>query len=415
MNTSPLLSNKSRITLTLGILYLSLLSGSSSLAQTITDLGQYTNVQDINADGSVVVGYYGSDPEEAFRWTSTSGIHLLGALPGGLRSRAFAVSEDGLTVVGWSQSSSGDRAFRWTSKGGMESLGVLSGGSVSYANDANFDGTVIVGSSESVFGYRAFRWSESSGMQSLGVLLGGTRSEGTSISADGQTIVGSGNSKWGFNNTIRWNPDNGMQIIGLFDGAPYSQPTAVSSNGQVIVGLASNNTNGGSFWAFRWSISDGLIPLCDIGSIANGANENGSAIVGYCNCSPTVCPTLWLNNVSSVNLNNWLPTQGVDLSNWVLHIAEGISTDGKAIIGSGLHIPNNFNTVWIVNLTCPVSLVASGDGDANGTTDGADIPNLINFLVNDIPPDGTACAYDMNSDGVVNMADLPLFVGRLMN
>ena len=56
----------------------------------------------------------------------------VGDLPGGvISSQAFAVSADGLVVVGGSSSANGGEAFRWTQAGGMVGLGDLPGGSFS--------------------------------------------------------------------------------------------------------------------------------------------------------------------------------------------------------------------------------------------------------------------------------------------
>ncbi len=71
----------------------------------------------------------------------------LGDLPGGGGfSDARAISADGSTVVGTSQSASGFEAFRWTSSGGMGGLGDLpDGGFDSGAVGASGDGSTIVG------------------------------------------------------------------------------------------------------------------------------------------------------------------------------------------------------------------------------------------------------------------------------
>ena len=81
----------------------------------------------INADGTIVVGSYGSGQSgfQAYRWTvSTGGIQGLGTLPGGNYSEARGVSADGSVVVGNSETAADWRAFRWTS-GGLQGLGTL--------------------------------------------------------------------------------------------------------------------------------------------------------------------------------------------------------------------------------------------------------------------------------------------------
>ena len=70
----------------------------------------------------------------------------LGDLPGGtVSSQAFAVSADGLVVVGTSSSASGVEAFRWTQAGGIVGLGDLPGGIFnSEATSVSADGSVVV-------------------------------------------------------------------------------------------------------------------------------------------------------------------------------------------------------------------------------------------------------------------------------
>ena len=98
----------------------------------------------------------------------------LGDLSGGsFSSYAHDVSADGSTVVGWSKSASGNEAFRWTSTSGMVGLGDLSGGSFgSYARGVSADGSIVVGRGKSASGSEAFRWTSASGMVGLGDLPG---------------------------------------------------------------------------------------------------------------------------------------------------------------------------------------------------------------------------------------------------
>ena len=182
----------------------------------------YCSATGISADGSVVVGAYLPVPgQQAFRWTETAGIQVLGFLPGGAGSSASAVSGNGLVVVGMSDCTEGGQAFRWTQEGGMQGLGDLPGGAFSSkALAASFDGSIVVGYSETIDANftllgesgdpsdpafrtveEAFIWDEEHGMRSLMSVLteeygldlsGWWLSESCDISADGMTIVGVG-------------------------------------------------------------------------------------------------------------------------------------------------------------------------------------------------------------------------------
>lgn len=74
---------------------------------------------DVSADGSVVVGYSNG---EAFRWTESDGMVGLGRLPGNLNSFAYGVSADGLIVVGQCFSTDGYVAFIWDGTNRMRNL-----------------------------------------------------------------------------------------------------------------------------------------------------------------------------------------------------------------------------------------------------------------------------------------------------
>ena len=84
----------------------------------------FSEAAGVSADGVTVVGFGNSSLGlGAFRWTPSEGMVGLGDLPGGsYASRAFAVSADGSTIVGRGVSASGPEAFRWTGAAGMAGL-----------------------------------------------------------------------------------------------------------------------------------------------------------------------------------------------------------------------------------------------------------------------------------------------------
>ncbi len=126
----------------------------------------------------------------------------LGDLTGGsFESKAWAVSGDGSTVVGESNSTNGDEAFRWTSGTDMVGLCDLAGGVFnSVAFGVSADGSVVVGwgSEGGVATATAYRWTSGTGMVVLGDLPGGgTNSQAFDVSADGSVVVGGGLSTGG--------------------------------------------------------------------------------------------------------------------------------------------------------------------------------------------------------------------------
>ena len=163
----------------------------------------------VNADGTVIVGVAASwDGDQAFRWTSATGMQGLGQLLTGMRSEALAVSGDGLTVAGYAYANGGYRAFKWVSPaaggtGVMEQLPApfpVSNFFGSYAKTCSNDGSLIGGNAwPTTSGQtRAVLWHSQMGPIDLTSyaafrrvnLQGRTLISVERISGDGRTIAG---------------------------------------------------------------------------------------------------------------------------------------------------------------------------------------------------------------------------------
>ncbi|MCX5647262.1 MAG: hypothetical protein NTZ17_21660 [Phycisphaerae bacterium] len=198
----------------------------------------YSDAYGISGDGSVVVGWAGTDSgDKAFRWTQAGGMVGLGNFvpDRGYSSFAAGVSGDGSVVVGWAGTDSGDKAFRWTQAGGMVALGDLAGCFESYATGVSGDGSVVVGRGYSASGSEALIWDEVNGMRSLqsvlttdyGLDLTGWRLFWAgAISPDGLTIAGTGIDPSGC--TEAWR-------VTLGDPVPFPDPVPVP--GAVLLGV----------------------------------------------------------------------------------------------------------------------------------------------------------------------------------
>jgi uncharacterized membrane protein len=142
--------------------------------------GSASVAQGASSNGSVIVGESDTnDGIEAFVWTSSSGMQPLPGVPGALAgSSATAVSADGSVIVGFANASSSDtthkQAVRWTGSGWgtLELLGTLPGGVSSRAFAVSGDGGIVVGTGKNAAGEDvAFLWTAALGMRELSQVL----------------------------------------------------------------------------------------------------------------------------------------------------------------------------------------------------------------------------------------------------
>lgn len=225
----------------------------------------------ISSDGLVIVGQsvnLSAHTTQAFRWTGSVGMTVLGDLAGGnVNSRAYGVSADGSVIVGYGSTADGTQAFRWTATGGMVGLGYLPGGSgTSYAQGVSADGSAVVGVSKTADGsWEAFRWTSAGGMVGLSDLPGGQQySWALGVSADGKIVVGYGGDP---NNkvAVAWNLRSGS-MYSLQDylsgqgvdltGWLLQSANAVSADGHTIVGFGMHNgvMEGYSVSGLEWAV-----------------------------------------------------------------------------------------------------------------------------------------------------------------
>ena len=118
---------------------------------------------------------------------------------------------------------------------------------------------------------------------------------------------------------------------------------------------------------------------------------------------------------------------GVNLSNGLT--ANGSTVSGateNALVISNIQVADGGTYDCLVSDSCgstpswpPTSLTVyasgSGDGNGDGQTVGNDIRGFVNALLSGGPPSFSYCRYDMNSNGIVQFDDVPLFVTVLLN
>lgn len=281
--------------------------------------GEPTIMMDVSNSGTAV-GAANVAPliTRAVMWTREAGFQDLGTLDGmsGGEAGAYAISDDGNRIAGWStlQGGSFSNAFIWIrgATGGvaanaqMYALQALQGGDgYSTADAISANGQFVAGSSTVAPNtYRAVRWNVknilttgTAAAENLGT-LGGEYSFANAINADGRVVVGFSRTTSPYGtHAFRWEEGSTAGVAGNAQmedlgtlGGESSKALAVSGNGRIVVGNAdvdANNTR-----AFRWTRETGMLSLAD-----------------------------------------WLAQSGVDVGDIALLEATGISNDGGVIVG----------------------------------------------------------------------------------
>lgn len=323
----------------------------------------YSLALDISADGTTVVGVSSSESGdgtwEAFRWTVATGMVGLnnpGDDPTEI-SRASSVSADGSVAVG-----AKDGAFRWTESGGMSFLDDLTPGliSASAAWGVSADGSVIAGTGFGPNGMEAFRWTALDGIVGLGFLSQTLPdSSGFGLSADGAAVVGQSMSGPPDVEAIRWTAQSGTVGLGHLTLVPpgffYALGWGISADGNTVVGQARTVD---FEEAFRWTEETGMISLDPMRgttfySVAEDVSADGSIIVGI---GEGLRAMVWDVNHGMRDIQNLLEDEhGLNLGDWVLRHAYGVSDDGTSIVGLGMN-PNGDWEAWLVTLPRSVSV-----------------------------------------------------------
>lgn len=304
----------------------------------------------VSADGSIVVGSIRRvDHIEAFRWSDDVGMIGLGNLPGaGTYSWADDVSADGSVVVGRSGSASQTQPTRWSAAEGMVSLANAPGG----ATGVSDDGSVIVGAANLSGRPEAFRWTSEGGVVGLGLLPNQTRSVAHATNRDGSVIVGELNDVSAF----RWTNEGGMVPLTTYTAPDYVTSIArgVSGDGSVVVGDLNPQTGGRE--GFRWTADEGMVGLGVLASDfvysqAFDVSADGSMIVGT-SFSPqrNWHAVLWDANNHIIDLRELLIRQGAPIGRWELLFAQGISADGRTIVGWGFNDTTGDEEAWIATI-----------------------------------------------------------------
>ncbi len=337
--------------------------------------GDGSGVTALSRDGAVAVGWTSFNGSKAFRWTWAGGREDFGLEPGMPPfSAAYAVDSAGLSIVGRAamgpEPLPSDRAFRRVGNQPLLNLGLLPNRTRSQATGISGDGVTVVGWSESTqfteaYG-EAFRWTESGGMQGLGYLRpNGTFSKANAISRDGTTIVGLSQSDdiLGDVEAFRWTQAGGMQALpGLAGGglSDWDRAMAVNADGSVVVGKADvpGTTNSR---AVRWV--NGLVQ--DLGiipgyarSLAYAVDDSGDVVGGATSTGQPTAAFVWTSGAGMMLLSGYLDSHGIEVpAGYRLEEVRAISGDGLTFGGFARHLTTNDREGFVATIPSPGTAV----------------------------------------------------------
>ena len=341
--------------------------------------------RDISADGTTVIGEVG---EDAFRYSSSTGLLLLPSVSDAGRRTAHGVSADGRVVVGGITLETGlEVPYRWTTTTGIEPLVSATAGHSGVALAVSADGGTIVGEwgrlplrddcGDSFCerlddgNLQGFVWTQATGLNLPNGLPLVPGSQVTSVSGTGDRVAG---------NFIAWqrtcSANAGTPAL-CAGGRTLEDPLLLDVNAGVIVpstlrqgDLITHLSADGSTLvgrndarrAFRWRLDLGRQFVASTArSIARTSSADATLIGGDFG--------LWRDNVQ-VALKPLLTTLGFDVTGWDFGGAfapsrspsdpgfaplnggsglTGISADGLAWAGTGVN-PAGVSQPFLVTL-----------------------------------------------------------------
>ncbi|NND71561.1 MAG: T9SS type A sorting domain-containing protein [Rhodothermales bacterium] len=328
-----------------------------------------------STDGNRIVGRsFSEEGSLPFLWTPEEGMTALNLLPGqslvmGKSSLQFAssalvndMSADGAVLVGHYSTDSGSEAFVRRGEELAYGVGVLANNYYrSLAIAVSDDGTRIIGYGATLNEEGAqnrqdiVMWTESTGWQ---VVMSATdiSHQILGFSGDGQTIYGYeedlANSTF---TAFKWTASSGQTTINLplLENAFFVQD--VSYDGSLITGMQQSEDF--SIHAATWSETGGVQNLNELeGSDATwtfGANSDGTIIGGFTSTTAGSLATVWTNGepelIQTMFESN--PLYAEQLEGWELHMVHDISSDGTVFVGVGIN-PDGNTEAWRADVSC---------------------------------------------------------------
>ena len=320
-------------------------------APRLYQLGYGTGVGGLSGDGKTAVGNMGRGGP-VFTWTAQSGLVAMSAISTG---EITTISKNGRYITSSLLDVDTDNSlnsFRWDALNGW--LPVAPIGSCGTDTSAPFavdnHGSVYGVAYQTCSAYFAFRWNPRTGTEQLpgpGVNLDGTpvSTRVNQVSANGETLVGwQQDPVQGIWEGVVWNRDVPSLVVDSATGQLVDEVTAVSGDGSLIAG-ALLDYGQGTVDGYRRNARGGnmhyITPLPGDASPATPytMSRNGTVMAGFSGnpfLSFNPGPFLWTRELGTVNLDDFVRSQGTAMEQWYsLWEPTSMSDDGKTIAGWG--------------------------------------------------------------------------------
>ncbi len=299
-----------------------------------TDTTGPCSVNAVSGNGNVVVGSCNVNTEAAaasvaYRAKNGAATTLPGTLATG-SAVANDTDENGIVVVGWTDTASGRRMATWNGTTLDDLHGFVADMSASDGVAISGDGRYVAGGytvnfdPTDEYATQPFvaRW-DLTGHSDPEVVYSGVIymwANGLAIDETGSVVVGEDDLE-----PFMWTPSDGATELPLLDGAASREAKGISADGTVIVGTAVTQ-------AIYWENGNAPEALGFVGT-PRATNQDGSVIVG----DAAGAPFLWTENDGLLFLTDELAALEVDLSGWTLSTVTDISWDGTVLVGEGTY------------------------------------------------------------------------------
>jgi len=312
----------------------------------------YSYNNGISDNGEVVIGVsqgVNTDGHEGFKWSSQTGMISLGTYPyptinGTADIRA--VSNDGNYIAGTTDyynrfvggGSNQVNVVRWTGNS-PQIINMPTDFTASQVKDISGNGNSILITGQKNGLVSSNVWS--SGVNTNILSPNNNHLFGNRISDDGSIVVGQLINSHNKSEAFIWSDSDGVQSLGYLNAQDtFSNVWAMSDDGLILAG-SSGNLNVGQE-AFIWTQGSGMVGIGDLPggtdhSVVSDISSDGEVVIGRSDAGASSGEEgyIWTASLGMQSFEDFLISQGLDLSSWSDLSPTGISADKRFISGYG--------------------------------------------------------------------------------